>query len=107
MHNELGEDRTRAADPKWPRKSSIVISNKSNAKLAAYLQAYFASCRRVVEIDRHQTGDPFAECSITSFSGRIRAFVKIEDGCNRFCSYCIIPMSRGRVRSKLPEDLQK
>ena len=88
-------------------EADIVISNKSNAKLAAYLQAYFASCRRVVEIDRHQAGDPFAECSITSFSGRIRAFVKIEDGCNRFCSYCIIPMSRGRVRSKSPEDLQK
>ena len=85
-------------------EADIVISNKSNAKLAAYLQAYFASCRRVVEIDRHQTGDPFAECSITSFSGRIRAFVKIEDGCNRFCSYCIIPYARGRIRSKpLPQ----
>ena len=39
--------------------------------------------------------------------GSVRAFVKIEDGCDRFCSYCIIPKSRGRVRSKAPADLEK
>lgn len=38
--------------------------------------------------------------SINNFTERTRAFVKIEDGCNRFCSYCIIPYARGRVRSK-------
>lgn len=42
----------------------------------------------------------FWDCSIDGFHERIRAFVKIEDGCDRFCSYCIIPKSRGRVRSK-------
>ena len=41
-----------------------------------------------------------------NFTGRTRAFVKIEDGCNRFCSYCIIPYARGRVRSKPLEDLK-
>ena len=45
-------------------------------------------------------------CKINDFNERIRAFVKIEDGCDRFCSYCIIPMSRGRVRSKNPDDLR-
>ena len=42
---------------------------------------------------------------IDDFQGRTRAFVKIQDGCNRFCSYCIIPYARGRVRSKPPEDV--
>lgn len=87
-------------------EADIVISNKSNAKILQYLQEYFASCQRVVAIEKHQTGDPFTECTISSFSGRIRAFVKIEDGCNRFCSYCIIPTSRGRVRSKPLSDLK-
>ena len=43
---------------------------------------------------------------VNKFLERTRAFVKIEDGCNRFCSYCIIPYARGRVRSKSLEDLK-
>lgn len=53
---------------------------------------------------RVHRGDPFAPCAISGFGQRVRAFVKIEDGCDRFCSYCIIPKSRGRVRSKAPRD---
>lgn len=87
-------------------EADIVISNKSNAKIVQYLQDYFTSCHRLVDIEKHKTGDPFGTCSIASFSGRIRAFVKIEDGCDRFCSYCIIPTSRGRVRSKPLTDLK-
>ena len=60
-----------------------------------------------MDINAHQTGDPFAPCAISGFGQRVRAFVKIEDGCDRFCSYCIIPKSRGRVRSKAPADLKK
>ena len=35
-----------------------------------------------------------------------RAFIKVQDGCNQFCSYCIIPYARGRVRSRKPEDVE-
>ncbi len=42
---------------------------------------------------------------ICSMSGRTRAFIKIEDGCDNFCSYCIIPHARGRVRSRPPEEI--
>ncbi|HIY26428.1 MAG TPA: MiaB/RimO family radical SAM methylthiotransferase, partial [Candidatus Acutalibacter pullistercoris] len=45
--------------------------------------------------------------SISAMHGRTRAFVKIEDGCDRFCSYCIIPYARGRVRSKPLEDIRE
>lgn len=53
-----------------------------------------------------QKETPFEKMSINKFDGRTRAFVKIEDGCNRFCSYCIIPYARGRVRSKSIDDLK-
>ncbi|HUT36011.1 MAG TPA: tRNA (N(6)-L-threonylcarbamoyladenosine(37)-C(2))-methylthiotransferase MtaB [Planctomycetota bacterium] len=43
--------------------------------------------------------------AISSFAGHTRAFVKIEDGCNDFCSYCIVPHVRGRVRSRPPDDV--
>ena len=87
-------------------EADIVLSNKSNDDILDLINRYNVSHNRIVMIDKHQKGDEFTKCSIEHFSERIRAFVKIEDGCDRFCSYCIIPMSRGRVRSKSLDDLK-
>ena len=87
-------------------EADIVLSNKSNDDILDLINRYNVSHNRIVKIDKHQKGDKFSKCSINQFSERIRAFVKIEDGCDRFCSYCIIPMSRGRVRSKSLNDLK-
>ncbi len=87
-------------------EADIVLSNKSNDDILDLINRYNVSHNRIVKIDKHQKGDEFTKCSIVHFSERIRAFVKIEDGCDRFCSYCIIPMSRGRVRSKSLDDLK-
>ena len=87
-------------------EADIVLSNKSNDDILDLINRYNVSHNRIVKIDKHQKGDEFTKCSIEHFSERIRAFVKIEDGCDRFCSYCIIPMSRGRVRSKSLNDLK-
>lgn len=87
-------------------EADIVFSNKNDGDILKLINEYNASKNRVLNIEQHETGDDFWECSINSFSDRIRAFVKIEDGCDRFCSYCIIPKSRGRVRSKKPDCLK-
>lgn len=87
-------------------EADIVLSNKSNDDILDLINRFNVSHNRIVKIDKHQKGDEFTKCSIEHFSERIRAFVKIEDGCDRFCSYCIIPMSRGRVRSKSLNDLK-
>lgn len=87
-------------------EADIVLSNKSNDDILDLINQHSISHNRIVKIDRHQTGDEFSKCSINHFNERIRAFVKIEDGCDRFCSYCIIPTSRGRVRSKNLDDLK-
>ncbi|WP_308619861.1 tRNA (N(6)-L-threonylcarbamoyladenosine(37)-C(2))-methylthiotransferase MtaB [uncultured Eubacterium sp.] len=87
-------------------EADIVLSNKSNDNILDLINRYNVSHNRIVKIDKHQKGDEFTKCSIEHFSERIRAFVKIEDGCDRFCSYCIIPISRGRVRSKSLDDLK-
>ena len=47
----------------------------------------------------------YEEMQVGSYSDRTRGFVKIQDGCNRFCTYCVIPYARGRVRSRLTEDI--
>lgn len=88
-------------------EADIVLSNKSNDDILDLINQFNITHNRIVKIDKHQKGDEFSKCSINQFSKRIRAFVKIEDGCDRFCSYCIIPMSRGRVRSKSLEDLKE
>ncbi len=86
--------------------ADIVLGNKNPDSLPNLIQKYEETGERQVEIDAHTTGESFTGCKINSFGGRIRAFVKIEDGCDRFCSYCIIPYSRGRVRSKPINELK-
>lgn len=81
-------------------EADIVFSNKNDGDILSLINEYNLNKNRLVKIEQHQTGDEFWDCSIDRFHERIRAFVKIEDGCDRFCSYCIIPKSRGRVRSK-------
>lgn len=76
----------------------IILGNAKRRELPDKVQQFLAYRARVVDITPH--GTEFEKLSIKEFQGRTRAFLKIEDGCNRFCSYCIIPYARGRVRSK-------
>lgn len=81
-------------------EADIVFSNKNDGDILSLINEYNLNKNRLIKIEEHKSGDNFWDCSIDRFHERIRAFVKIEDGCDRFCSYCIIPKSRGRVRSK-------
>jgi threonylcarbamoyladenosine tRNA methylthiotransferase MtaB len=83
---------------------SIIIGNKDKSKVVDYVEAYLKNRERIIKIYdlRKQT---FESMEINSFLGRTRAFVKIQDGCNNFCSYCVIPYVRGNVRSKPMEDV--
>ncbi len=87
-------------------EADIVIGNKSNRFLFDYITQYIGNRGRIVAVDEHKTGDAFSGDCISNFRERTRASVKIEDGCNRFCSYCIIPYARGRVRSKPIDELK-
>ncbi len=83
----------------------ILLGNAKRSELPAKLQQFLTRRTRVVDIAPH--GTEFEKLSIREFQGRTRAFLKIEDGCNRFCSYCIIPYARGRVRSKPLDELEQ
>lgn len=90
----------------FPQESSeldsadIIIGNKSNHMIYDYIMQFINRRERIIAVDEHKSGEAFKGDIISSFRERTRANVKIEDGCNRFCSYCIIPYARGRVRSK-------
>ena len=81
----------------------IVLGNAIRSDLLPKLEEYFAEKQRICCVPPHPT--TYESMEIDAFQGRTRAFVKIQDGCNRFCSYCIIPYARGRVRSRRPEDI--
>lgn len=87
-------------------EADIVLGNSRRADLLPRLLEFLSHHQRIVDIHTYGKGEPFEQMSVSSFHERTRAFIKIEDGCNRFCSYCIIPYSRGRVRSKPLQELQ-
>lgn len=87
-------------------EADIVLGNKNNKDLPDILESYIKYGSRVFQVQTHNTGDSFQGDTITAFEERTRAYVKIQDGCNRFCSYCVIPYARGRVRSKPLDELK-
>lgn len=83
----------------------ILLGNKSNTKIVHALEKHLQTKTRVDMHELHQTGDMLLSTGITRFDGHTRAFLKIQDGCDRFCSYCLIPTARGRSRSKSLNDI--
>ncbi len=86
--------------------ADVITGSRDRLRLADALERFLATRERVVEIRPHQRGEAFEEMETGDFGRRTRAFVKIEDGCENWCAYCIIPAARGPVRSKAPEALR-
>lgn len=84
----------------------IVLGNRDKSKIVEIIEDYIKT-KQKKKIIYDLTKVDFEKMEITNFDSHTRAFVKIQDGCNAFCSYCIIPYVRGRVRSKDPEDVIK
>lgn len=101
-----------AAGEKLEQDSAIdlVIGNNKKKEIPAILEEYF----REKEEGRSGSGTwvtdmthnrEYETLSISRTAEHTRAFIKVQDGCNQFCTYCIIPYARGRVRSRRPEDV--
>ncbi len=86
-------------------EADIVLGNAARAQLPQSIENYCLHRQRIVDITPH--GSEYEPLTIHELSERTRAFVKIQDGCNRFCSYCIIPYARGRVRSRHPDEIRE
>ena len=96
-----------AEEAKRLTEADIVLGNRSNGELAERLEAYFADQQRIAATRPHERDDGYSGGVIQCFEGHTRAFIKIQDGCNRYCSYCIIPKARGFSRSKPLTDIEK
>lgn len=82
---------------------SIVLGNYNKSKIMDYINQYKKDKKQIIDV--RELNDEKFECMKLNNFNKTRAFVKIEDGCENFCSYCIIPYSRGKVRSKLMEEV--
>ncbi|MCL2580315.1 MAG: MiaB/RimO family radical SAM methylthiotransferase [Oscillospiraceae bacterium] len=96
----------------FPEKASgldeadIIMGSKNRSAVLDAAVKRLSGGGRLVDIPAHQTGEAFEKTNTPAHSERTRAFLKIEDGCERDCAYCIIPKARGPVRSKLPGDIR-
>lgn len=82
--------------------ADIIIGNKDKSKIVEYVEDYIKNKRKTTKFYNMDEVE-FENMELDSMEGRTRAFVKIEDGCENFCTYCIIPYVRGKVRSKSHE----
>ena len=78
---------------------SIIIGNKDKNKIVDYVEKYLNDKKNIKKLYDNFDSE-FEDMFIDNMEGRTRAFVKIQDGCENFCSYCIIPYTRGKCRSK-------
>ena len=81
----------------------IVVGTKNRGKIVDYLEEYLENNQKLNKVTKLENNESYDNLFISDFKGHTRAFLKIPDGCNNFCSYCIIPYTRGRIRSKAPD----
>ncbi len=83
----------------------LVLGNNEKLKITDYVKDYIEKNENQIEIEDVMHSKEFYDFGDVTFTEKTRAVIKIQDGCDRFCSYCIIPYARGRVRSRKPESI--
>mgnify|MGYP003284341479 FL=1 len=91
-------------DPDALKEADILIGTKHKSKLLDYLLEYEKNHERIIDIEKVDVL-PFENMFVDQFDNQTRAYLKIQDGCNQFCTYCVIPFARGRERSMAVNDV--
>lgn len=83
----------------------LIIGNNKKKDLIPILEEYFKGQQQSTEVLDLSAGSEYEALHVSHLNEHTRAYIKVQDGCNQFCSYCIIPYARGRVRSRDMEDI--
>ena len=83
----------------------LVLGNNEKVEIVRHVEEYLNNHIDNVELDDVMYSKEFSDFGDVKYTEKTRAVIKIQDGCDRFCSYCIIPYARGRVRSRKPESI--
>lgn len=82
---------------------NVVLGTRNKGDIVYWVNRAMEEGKQIIEVSDVLKNKYFEDLSIEEYKDRTRAFIKIQDGCNRFCSYCLIPYARGAVCSKDPE----
>ena len=85
----------------------IVLGNEEKKDIVNYIEEYFKQNHKLIEVQDIASQKEFSDMGQITYTEKTRAVIKVQDGCNQFCSYCIIPYARGRVRSRKIESIIK
>ena len=83
----------------------LSLGNDEKINIVQYVEKYLTEKMNQIKIKDVMQSKEFAEFGDVTYTEKTRAVIKVQDGCDRFCSYCIIPYARGRVRSRKPEHI--
>lgn len=83
----------------------IVLGNNEKKKIVEYTEEFIKNKNKKIHIEDVMYKKEFVDFGDVTYTEKTRAVIKVQDGCDRFCSYCIIPYARGRVRSRKPESV--
>ena len=81
-------------------KPQIVLGTNHRHEIIELIEQYQKTHEQIVKVDTNTRTFNYEELGVTSFSDNVRAYLKIQDGCDNFCSYCLIPLRRGKMRSR-------
>lgn len=84
------------------REIDLVLGNNEKVEIVKYIEKFLKNNLNLVKVEDVMQDKEFVEFGNVTYTEKTRAVIKVQDGCDRFCSYCIIPYARGRVRSRKP-----
>ncbi len=86
---------------------SVILGTQFRTRIVDFVDEYEKTHRQIIQVADVMNLTQFEDLDIDEFMKNTRAFLKIQDGCNNFCTYCIIPYARGRIRSRKKENVLK
>lgn len=89
------------------KEIDLALGNNEKKKIVEIIEKYQQDKEKITKIEAVGEQKEYVELGETTYTEKTRAVIKVQDGCDRFCSYCIIPYARGRVRSRKPENIVK
>ena len=83
----------------------LILGTNEKIAIVEYVENYLKFREKNIQLDDVLHNSNYSDFGSITYTEKTRAVIKVQDGCDRFCSYCIIPYARGRVRSRKPENI--